>query len=226
MGDESGLGLQLQRVARNLLALEVKTIFKENITATRLPSTAHALIDIVNEYDATLRTLGAAPQGDTWGTASVDAFHEIRTRASAIHDGAVGARLDGVDYGSATLLLLCRIRDNSDQLKGVLQAIELRDGVKPFFTRTAAPHVHLLPVEVMIIRKVWEIGTEEIAMQTVIQLDGDVVTRLQRAYARVKDDPVIAVHNSAVATSVGAWSRLVDTLGAFMSGAARLFLGK
>jgi hypothetical protein len=225
-GDEAGLALQLRRVAKNLLALEVNTIFKENITATHVPSASHALIDIVNDYDATLRELGAAPAGQTSGTASLAVFDELRVRASAIHEGDAGARREGVDYGPSTLLMLCRIRDNCDQLKGIFQALEHREGAPPVFTRSAAPHVTLVPVEVMTIRKIWEIGTEEIAMQTVIQLDGDVVTRLQRAYARVKDDPVIAVHNSAVATSVGTWNRLVDTLGAFMSGAAHLFLGK
>ena len=52
-------------------------------------------------------------------------------------------------------------------------------------------------------------------MQTVIQLDGDVVTRIRPARARLDNDPLFIIHNSAVSTSVGAWTRLVGALEAF-----------
>ena len=215
---------QLQLVARNLLALEVNTIIKEGMTATGMPGTAHALIDIANEYDAKLKELGAAGEDADAGVASHAVFDALRTRAERIRRAEPGARRRNVEYSQATLLMLSRIQDNSGQLKGLFTSIEARVGGPAEYTRAYAPAVNLTPAELMLVRKIWEIGTEEIVMQTVIQLDGDIVTRLQKAYARAKDDPLVAVHNSAVATSVGTWNKLVDTLGAFMNGLAHLFV--
>jgi hypothetical protein len=215
---------QLQLVARNLLALEVNTIIKEGMTATGMPATPHALIDIANEYDAKLKELGAAGEHADAGVASHAVFDALRARAARIGRAEPGARRRNVDYTQSTLLMLSRIQGNSDQLKGLFASIEARGGGVAEYSREHAPAVNLTPAELMLVRKIWEIGTEEIAMQTVIQLDGDIVTRLQKAYARAKDAPLVAVHNSAVATSVGTWNKLVDTLGAFMNGLAHLFV--
>lgn len=221
---EAGLRGQLERVAKNLFTLEVNTILKDGMTATRMPSSGHALIDIVNDYDTKLCELGSTSVPAATGCASFAVFDALRTRAKAIYENAPGARRTDLMYSASALLMLCRIRDNSDQLKGVMTALSEREKRLVTFTRDDAPIVRLLPIEIMIVRKIWEIGTEEIAMQTVIQLDGDVVTRLQHLYAQQKDHPLVAIHNSAVSTAIGTWNHLVDTLGSFISGVAQLFL--
>ena len=49
------------------------------------------------------------------------------------------------------------------------------------------------------IRKVWELGTEVIAMQTIVQVDGDVITRLNPTYMNEKRYPNLQTyHNEGV----------------------------
>ncbi|MBW2057797.1 MAG: hypothetical protein JRH07_06515 [Deltaproteobacteria bacterium] len=62
------------------------------------------------------------------------------------------------------------------------------------------------------IRKAWEIGTERIVLQTVIQIDGDVTTRLSEGFAEAPDATVLRMHNDSIETSTRFWSNLVKTL--------------
>jgi hypothetical protein len=68
------------------------------------------------------------------------------------------------------------------------------------------------PSDFLAIRKVWEIGTAEIVAQTVIALDGDVVTRLTPAMIRPESRALAELHRQGVATSVDYWNALVTTL--------------
>ena len=223
--DEAGFRKHFERVANNLFSLEINTIIKDGITATRMPPTAHALMDIANEYDAMLQKLGTIPPKNSDTEASWWEFDDLRTRAKQIYDGM--GRIPGRSYSQADLLMLSRIRDNSDQIKGIFEALKARSGgVDPVYTRGNAPSVSLLPMEVVTVRKIWEIGTETIAMQTVIHLNGDVITRMQELYTKPENRFFIEVHDNAVQTSTGFWHRLVDTVSAFMKGVGELFLGK
>jgi hypothetical protein len=68
------------------------------------------------------------------------------------------------------------------------------------------------PSDYLAIRKVWEIGTEEIVAQTSISLDGDIVTRITPLMLRADGKPLLEIHERAVNTSVAYWKGLVDTL--------------
>jgi len=219
----------LQRVADDLFTLEVNTIVKDSIMGTVTPSAGQALIDIVQDYETKLRDLGEAPRVSSLGLgiASLAKLHELRERAHDMYEGAPTVLVAGRSLVRSELLMLCRIRDNCDQLKSILEKVEGRSarGVLTF-TRDSAPEIELLPAELMTIRKIWDIGTEEIVMQTVIQLGGDVVTRLHSAYAAQRDSPLVRIHDASVSTSISTWSKLVETVGAFIESAARLALGR
>jgi len=70
-----------------------------------------------------------------------------------------------------------------------------------------------LPVkdsELVLIRKVWEIGTEVIAMQTSIQVDGDVITRLNPSYMDDKKYQYLkSYHNEGVTIALCHWKDLI-----------------
>lgn len=68
------------------------------------------------------------------------------------------------------------------------------------------------------IRKIWEIGTADIAMQTVIQIDGDVVTYVQPYYAREAHRDLHALHRQSVEASMTMWSTLIQTVSALITG--------
>lgn len=68
------------------------------------------------------------------------------------------------------------------------------------------------------IRKIWEIGTADIAMQTVIQIDGDVVTYVQPYYARAAHRELHALHRQSVEASMTMWATLIQTISALITG--------
>jgi hypothetical protein len=70
----------------------------------------------------------------------------------------------------------------------------------------------LTPQQITLIRKAWEIGTERIVLQTVIQIDGDVTTRLSERFARNPNDTLLHIHNDSIEVSTRFWSNLVKTL--------------
>lgn len=99
--------------------------------------------------------------------------------------------------------VLDRIQRNCDQLKSIV-------GNQPV-SRDAT--LTLAGDDVVLLRKVWELSTELIIMQTVIQIDGDVVTRVQPGRERAQDAVLHSVHNDAVSTSFRHWSFLLRALG-------------
>ena len=72
----------------------------------------------------------------------------------------------------------------------------------------------MTPDERVTLRKIWEVGTETVMLQTTIQLDGDVLTRLRP----FRDDTDAAryerlhtLHREGVETALATWQTLIDT---------------
>jgi hypothetical protein len=65
------------------------------------------------------------------------------------------------------------------------------------------------------IQKIWEIGLEEIVMQTVVQIDGDVTTRVVPRYASSDHHFLYQIHRDSVSVSMRYWKDLVKVLAAF-----------
>jgi hypothetical protein len=147
-----------------------------------------------------------------------EAFDKLRERARTaevmlrllLNEG----RFPGGDDGSG--MILKRIYRNCDQIKGVLSRQASADAMPTSkdLTRqaTKARVMQLSADDVLIVRKVWEVGTESIAMQTVAQIDGDVVTRIQAARATLADQPIHDLHREAVGNAMKHWQFLVETL--------------
>lgn len=98
------------------------------------------------------------------------------------------------------------------------------------YTRTEIennqPPFPLTSNELVTIRKAWEIGTEKIAMQTVIQLDGDVVTRISPEYAKPDKKVIHEIHQQGVSISMKAWGELVGVVKEFFEKIVGLFAPK
>ena len=73
------------------------------------------------------------------------------------------------------------------------------------------------------LRKAWEIGTENIILQTVIQIDGDVTTRMAESFSVNPNKTVLEIHNNSIETSTQFWSNLVKTLGEISGKISGLF---
>ena len=83
------------------------------------------------------------------------------------------------------------------------------------------PPMALAPADLVQIRKIWELGCEQIVMQTIVQLDGDVVTRLSGGLEGEQHRIIHRVHADGVRVATESWQYLVETV----AGLTKSFLG-
>lgn len=124
-----------------------------------------------------------------------------------------------VPISEENLYLLERLETNADTLRTLLDRYTgLRDGKFPSgLIRTdqaeyAPPFDEMTARDELIIRKIWEIGVDQVVAQTSIQLDGDVVTRIARHLTtdRERAEQVLMVHQQGINTSVSNWRAIID----------------
>ena len=142
------------------------------------------------------------------------------------------------------LQMACRIEEKTSQLKGVFNAVAVRGeslvkaGVlDPSALTNDYGHDEIeqkqaalgrrfdfpvQPEEVVLVRKIWEIGTDNISMQTIVQLDGDVVTRIHTGFLGVDQEVTRRIHDEMIQTSIGTWGSLVRLVGDFFRSASAL----
>ncbi len=212
----AGIKEAIEKVGWDLLNLEVNTIIRPGIQGKKMPAPGDALIDIATWYQAGLVSFGADVTGlDKKEPGGCDSFESLQSGASTkikeIEDGAKTKGLSPEEQPD--FLLLCRIRDMSEQIVKMMKGIENKGEFNAD--------------ERVLIRKIWEVGLDEIAMQTVIQIDGDVVTRIEPQYAKSDDKSKVLreIHERSVTVSLAAWKELIGLVKDFFSGIVKLFLG-
>lgn len=156
-------------------------------------------------------------------------FSDMRTRARTVQEmhGLLAGRR-GYSVRDGGDVMLQRIVRNCDQLKAILERAP--SGDQPTHLTRNVPNgitganTDALPSDDLItIRKAWEMGTEVVALQTVVQIDGDVVTRLNSAYAGDHHQPVRDLHRESVGTALDHWRQLVDTAVTLAKNVAGIF---
>lgn len=73
----------------------------------------------------------------------------------------------------------------------------------------------LPPDQLTMIRKIWEIGTQQVLMQTVIQIDGDITSYMTPQFIELPHElrrMVLNMHNESIATATNFWSALFKTI--------------
>ncbi len=66
----------------------------------------------------------------------------------------------------------------------------------------------LAPEDITLIRKVWEIGIDRIVLQTFVQIDGDVTTRISEIFSKNPNKMVLKIHNDSISTSTAYWANI------------------
>lgn len=126
--------------------------------------------------------------------------------------------------------LVRRIELNSVRIVGILQALAGPDkegcdandcGRRALNGPDKPPPMALGPADLVRIRKIWELGCEQIVMQTIVQLDGDVVTRLSGGIEGEQHRIIHRVHADGVRVATESWQYLVETV----TGLSKSFLG-
>ena len=215
---------QLIEVAHDLLAIEVNTIVKPNMTATRMRNVAHTLLDIISEYDLTLcqeETQQENPEKTIHTTRDIHLEGEIQRLSQRARDlldpkkpklksEKPAAEMESNRY------VVARIRDNCDTILGLFDALKERPG-SGFTAQTVVSRQNatrtdfqLTTSERLQLRKIWEVGTETVMMQTVIHLNGDVFTRMNGLIATgdQRSTMVVGIHTQGVQKAVEFWDKL------------------
>ncbi len=168
----------------------------------------------------------------TNGAATFDALAWAAQRA------LTGAR--AANLGPAELAVLDRIRANSRQLCEVtlsLARLFVRPPpLPPLFGATvgdvtagllAEPRPVLrVPTDiVLMVRKAWDIGTESVLFQTVMQVDGDVVLRVAPQPDSDKRTFFAELHRGSVEIGVRQWRALFDLARALLGDIGKALFG-
>ncbi len=77
----------------------------------------------------------------------------------------------------------------------------------------------------ILIRKIWELGTNHVVLQTVMQIDGDVVSRIASG-RREKDELLLELHQASIGQSIVYWNMVLTLIAQFARGwIGRVFKG-
>lgn len=227
-------------LAQDLFSLEINTILKPQITGGQMPLVRFALCQVARAYASKMVEFGVVTPGeldaDEGGIpGGFDTFDALRERA---RDAQNLAGQPETDEERARFYMLSRIRGNCDRIKQIfeLRKKEVADRIagqaepdpkdwdNPYTKRQLVaglrdgtiPDMRLDREDYSRLRKIWEIGTEEIAMQTVVKLDGDVVSRIQPRFADKDFEMLHKIHAGSVDVSLRYWNGLVEILVSFI----------
>jgi hypothetical protein len=82
------------------------------------------------------------------------------------------------------------------------------------------------PADMMTLQKIWDIGMEEIVVQTVVHMTGDVTTRVQDGIAGTRAELVLSIHRQTIDVSVGRWRDLLQAIKEIAGTAVGVLLGR
>lgn len=187
------MSLEVGNFLLDLVNIEVNTIVKPGITAEKMPEPWIAVHDVLVDY---LRFLDQPELASPPLPTSADELlrgEAIGRSIAAIADAAERAG----EARPADKAIFDRMRTNLALLTS--------------FRAQAGRELSLK--QRMAIRKMWEIGTEHVVIQTCISLDGDVVTRIAPeliAHEAEVRELLLSVHRESTSVSVRFWTGLVD----------------
>ena len=220
---------QVAEIARDLMNLEVNTVIKASIVGRKMPDPRHALLDIARKFSVKLIDLKRPADVDGLKRGSREYFKRLMVAAAnSIIDLEERSRETPLTQQEMSdMEMLWRIKTMSLQVVEIIKAVEL-DTTKLEFEREhdeikdRDKPIPFSSEHLVNLRKIWEMGTEQIAMQTVIQLDGDVITRIQPKYATAKYTPLHELHRQGITTSMAFWRGLIDIAKDLLKGLLRL----
>lgn len=235
-------------LGQSLLRLEINTILKSNMTAEPMPPLPLALLSILDDYLTRLALLGAewtriaealrekrititasgqaATEAEvrTQLTPTSETFDAVRTVATQLREAKESENRDAT--------VLTRIIQCCELIMDIIKRLpktgmlSLHLGMTREQLQDREPPLRLGPydisaTQILRIRKIWDIGTEEIVAQTSIDLTGDVVMRITPWLLKEENKALLDVHRDAVTTSTGYWKDLMGTAVALVSSAVR-----
>ena len=143
------------------------------------------------------------------------------------------------ELGERDRVIVERIKRNADQLRALLRNLEkglkqpansndtfLRCNRRQLVERETKlgrhPQPHLHPDEMALVRKIWDIGVEEVVMQSTVSLSGDVINRIQSGLAPQEAAALLEFHREGIVSGTRMWKLIAETLVLMTGGFAKL----
>lgn len=229
-----GIRGKLGRVVEDITTLEINTILCDGMTGEQMADPRQALFDLGYEYIEALRGLvpGFVPPPRSQGAEPICGSREVFAHLHRAARDALVAPPAGL--GRQDRALVTRIKVKSGQLVALFD--RLRQGADPAAAidnelcradingsagRPAPPPLPLAQDDLIQLRKIWELSTDTIAMQTVITLGGDVVSRMQRDLVTDENAVLLRVHADGIKIALSSWGAMIKALGEFVGSLLR-----
>lgn len=199
---------QLKSLLDDVLHRQVDTIVAHAIIGTSAEEPLQALVDIANAYIGFLHAIDRPLDS---ATVDQDVFERLCTHAAALlsedalsaEDRAIVAR---IKQRSKVLAKIAAevVAEHEEQLQGkdlLADANSLVDAVDVHTSQRAS------------INSTWELGVATVALQSVVSLDGDIVTRVAENYSGPQYEYLHNLHDRSVNLSLHTWEGLVRSIG-------------
>lgn len=224
--------MSAQDVFRDLYNLEINLIESRHMTGRKMDSPSVGMAQTANKFASFLTHerfepwLNAdcrphldddSPILDDSIVSFWDLMHAVIAESDTAYTGETFARV----AATAEYLLEHGDFDGHEEQRGVVIRIS---GVSkqllfvarkwngaPFLRESAQP-ANLTDSDRLQIRKAWEIGTNIVVLQTVAQLDGDIVTRISPSRVSAEQTVLYDLHRELIGTALNHWRVLFQTV--------------
>ena len=221
----------------DLTHLEINTIIKESMTAAAPPENAGAMLkELIERYrDRVDKILYENGLSDLFNKDNCKSFEELQAALEHIFGylKSENIRIEDNEYNRMlrmeSFCKFIKYRDDEiivddkrkgkekEKSKNILYRFEF-DGddcsvvTFEFYTR-----------DLVKVKRFYDLGNEEIIMQTRVGIDGDVVTRIGRDFANNPKQLIIDIHDKHTNLSVNYWKSLIEIVKDLVSGIVRKY---
>ncbi|MGF1534316.1 MAG: hypothetical protein ACFCUI_11490 [Bernardetiaceae bacterium] len=243
------MAINIKRLVSDLTRLEVNTILNEGLLGSEPRSNRHMFHELAEDYRHALTQINRDLQKGNLtfqmpygGQKSfVELYQTARAQKKACED-LIQKTLEEEEKRNwrAHLKMLYRITSHTENVLEVFRVLKENAPTEateqdwnndfPLEQLNKIPDLEIDVQELTHVRKAYEIGTQQILMQTVIQVDGDMTSYITPAYLKFSEKEqkmLMEMHHKAFTTSMSVWKYLFETIYSLAGGAInKVFKGK
>lgn len=207
----------------DLTHLEINTIIKDGMISGTPPTNPIELLRILLEqYKTKLnRILSRTEKYD--GVKSFDNINSFENFSAALTNVSNNCVSDKIRLNERDYILFLRMKSVCDFMKS--QLCKHSDGVCIYQGETQIKDTDLFSLALeenskysctidtnllVKLKRYYDLGTEEIILQTRIGIDGDIVTRVQRDFANEPRQLLVDLHEKHTTMSMEYWKTLIQ----------------
>jgi len=176
--------------------------------------------------------VGLEPENRRNHPETFDALREASTLLMDVIRAAPATSPEEDDRRASECVILERIYRTTSLLPRMIKQLEAANSHPTLWNARrpellahydSAATIHITMQQLSFIRKAWEIGVETIVLQSTLQLDGDIVTCIQKGYANATHKTLHEMHLGVTRLSIDTWETIVRLVIGLLSGVTESF---